>query len=108
MIGNKSLTLLFGLTVLLCSCSPISKEAKEELAKPVDCSTASDDIATLKSEKASVAKEISAGVQDIYPVGAIIHLIERNWTDGEKVATGQYNKAIEDKIERIQNECGVQ
>ena len=57
-------------SALLVSCSSISKEAKTQLAKPVNCETAKQDIATLEKEKASVARQAAAGVTSIMPIGA--------------------------------------
>ena len=47
--------------VLLPACNPISRQAKEDLAKPVDCFTAEQDIAMLKREEASVAETFVVG-----------------------------------------------
>ena len=64
----KILGLLVGL-VLLAGCGePISKEARQMKAKPIDCADAKEDIAALKSERASVLKQVGAGARFIIPV----------------------------------------
>lgn len=97
------------LIALLCtSCAPISKQAKADLANPIDCSNAQGDIQALQSEKASVAKQISAGLQDIVPTTAVVHLfLEQNYMDGWSVASGSYNKHLANKIDQIKSECEV-
>lgn len=91
----------------LTSCSAMSEEGKEELAKPVSCTTAEKDMQVLKEEHASVGKRIAAGVGDIFPVGAVVNIIGGTWTDNAKVASGDYNDQIEAKIKEIESSCGV-
>jgi hypothetical protein len=47
------------------------------------------------------------GVTAIVPIGLVIGLV--TFTEGEKikVATGEYNKALDAKIQEIQTQCGV-
>ncbi len=97
------------LTILVAACSsPISYEAKHELAQPVNCATAREDIRTLESEKASVAKMAKDGVTSVVPVGAAIGIL--TFTEKEKleVSTGVYNKKIDAKIAEIKRECGIE
>ena len=59
------------LTILVAACSsPISYEAKMDLAKSINCDTAREDIRTLESEKASVAERAKYGVTAVTPAGA--------------------------------------
>ena len=97
------------LAIFVAACSaPISKQAKEDLAKSVDCSTAKEDIRTLENEKASVAKMAKDGVTSVVPVGAAIGIL--TFTEKEKleVSTGVYNKKIDEKIAEIKRECGIE
>ena len=86
----------------------ISPQAKEELAQPVDCETAEQDIATLESERASVAKQISSGVRSVFPAAVVGGILRRDTKDRAKVAVGAYNKEIEAKITEIRQTCGLQ
>ena len=52
----KKSILVISLIFLVASCAPITKQAKEDLKKPVNCATAEEDIKTLDTEKARVLK----------------------------------------------------
>ena len=104
----KKSAMVILLIFLVASCSPITKQAKEDLKAPVNCATAQEDIKTLESEKARVLKEIINGVTEITPYGAAIGLI--TFTEDEKleVGTGTYNRRIDRKIAEIERECGLE
>ena len=95
-------------SALLVSCSSISKEAKAKLAKPVNCETAKKDMAMLEKEKASVARQAAAGVTSIWPVGAALALVTGDTKARAKVATGAYNRQIDEKITEIKKTCGLE
>jgi len=92
--------------ILLAGCSTISQKAKDDLAKPIDCSTAEEDIAALEKEKASVISQANAGSGMVMPTSAIIGILSGDYPDRTRVATGQYNKDIEEKIAQIKAACG--
>ncbi len=97
------------LVIFVAACSaPISKQAKEDLASPVNCATAREDIRTLESEKASAAKMAKDGVTGIVPAGAVLGII--TFTEKEKleVGSGTYNRKIDAKIAEIKRECGIE
>ncbi len=97
------------LTILVAACSsPISYEAKMDLAKSINCDTAREDIRTLESERASAAEMAKSGVTGLAPAGAVIGLI--TFTEKEKlqVASGVYNQKIDEKIAQIKRECGIE
>jgi hypothetical protein len=96
-----AISLLFGFG---CARS-IPEEVKAEMAKPVDCSTAEQDIATLEAEKASAAQQVSAGARSIIPVGAVAGLLRGDTRDRAAVASGKYNKELDTKIAEIKHEC---
>ncbi len=79
-----------------------------DLARPINCDTAEEDIRTLENEKASVAERAKYGVPAITPAGAALGLI--TFTEKEKlqVASGVYNKKIDEKIAQIKRECGIE
>lgn len=83
----------------------ISDEAKASLNTPVNCSTAGRDIKILEEEKASVGKQMLAGVRSIMPISAVAGILMGDYRDRVQVATGQYNNDIEAKIAQIKREC---
>ena len=96
------------LTILVAACSsPISRQAKEDLARPINCDTAEEDIRTLESEKASVAKRSLQGVTAIAPIGAVIGILTLTEKEKLEVSSGVYNKKIDEKIAEIKRECGI-
>jgi hypothetical protein len=96
------------LTILIAACaSPISQVAKDELAQPVNCATAEEDIRILEDEKASVVKQIENGVTAVAPVGAVIGIITMTEKDKLQVGTHYYNHKINEKIAEIKRKCGV-
>jgi len=104
---KKALLIVLSI-VLVAACAPITKQEKQELAKPIDCRTAEGDIRVLQSEKAHVAQEIANGVTAIFPAGAVIGIITGTESDKIKVASGDYNKMIDQKIAEIKTKCGLQ
>ncbi len=94
--------------ILLPACRAIPKEAKIELAKPVDCATAPQDIKILKSEKASVEKMFFDGVTAVAPAGAVLSILTLQEKDKLEVSIGVYNHRLTRKIEEIQKTCGIE
>ncbi len=97
------------LAIFVAACAaPISQQAKDDLAQPVNCATAAEDIRTLENEKASVAEMAKSGVTGLAPAGAVLGLI--TFTEDEKlsVASGTYNRKIDEKIAEIKRECGIE
>ena len=101
---SLALTVVVGVALVLGACADAGDK---EMAKPVNCSTAKQDIATLNKEKATVLREMGAGVQTFVPVGAIIGLFRGKYDQTSRIAGGQYNKDIDAKIAEIKKTCGV-
>jgi hypothetical protein len=105
---RKLVTLVLTTSFLTLACQTISKEAKEDLAKPVNCETALQDIMALENEKASVMKQIAEGVTAVAPAGAVIGILTLQEGDKLKVAVGEYNHQITEKIKEIKTTCGLE
>ena len=101
----KKLATIILTVFFLAACAPISQEAKQDLAKPINCATCAGDIRVLRGEKASVAKEIASGATAIYPAAAVMGILTGTEKAKFQVATGDYNKMIDDKIAQIQSAC---
>ena len=73
--NSLALTAIVGVALVLGACQSMGGGEKE-MAKPINCSTAKPDIATLQKERASVLREMGAGVQTFVPIGAVIGLFQ--------------------------------
>jgi len=96
--------------VLLAGCASTEKEKKEEAAAQtmkVNCATAEGDIRMLQGEKASAAQMAADGVTAIVPVGAVVGVA--SGTEGTKaqIATGEYNRVLDQKIAQIKSPCHI-
>ncbi len=108
----KILSLLVGLALLSGCGAPISEEARQMKAKPIDCADAKQDIAALRSERASVLRRVGAGARFIIPVAAVVNIFKEGSGSGaveehRRIASGDYNKAIDAKIAEIKSTCNV-
>jgi hypothetical protein len=99
---------VLGLAVLLGGCaSDYKKQAAAAEAMPVNCSTAEGDIRTLNSEKANVAQQIGMGVSAIAPIGLVAGVATGTEGTKAKVASGDYNKMLDQKIAEIKSTCSL-
>ena len=92
----------------MTACRTVSKEAKIELRKPVDCATAERDIEMLEKEKASVAKRFADGITAIVPAGAVLSILTLQEKDKLEVAIGEYNHKLDEKIREIKMTCDLE
>ena len=104
----KKEILVIGLVAILAACAPTTKQAQDDLQKPINCATAEGDIRVLKSEKKHVGAEIAAGITAIVPIGLVVHAAKGEEGQTMKVATGKYNKMIDARIAEIKEKCGVE
>jgi hypothetical protein len=98
----------FGLALLGASgCKTISDEARQDLASPVQCATAQEDVARLEAEKVSVAEQIAAGVRTVLPIALVAGAVQRDLGNRARVAIGDYNRDLDAKLLQIRRECGL-
>ena len=107
MTRSISIVLAFSATFLF-ACNPISKQAKEDMAKPVNCATAQGDLRVLRSEKGHVGSQIAAGITSVTPAGAVLGIL--TGTEGDKLeyAIGEYDHEINQKMDLIKRTCGIE
>jgi len=53
-----------------------------------------------------VARQIVAGVTSIVPAGIVIGLVTGTTGTKYRVATGEYNKKIDERIAAVKSKCG--
>ncbi len=95
--------------VLLAGCQgPNVQQVQQQEAAPVNCATAEGDLRTLQAEKVSTAKMIEDGVTAITPVGLVAGTATGKEKGKLQIASGDYNKMIDQKIAQIKSTCGIQ
>jgi hypothetical protein len=91
----------------LVGCALQEKKVEQGLTQPINCDIAEGDIRVLESEKAHVARQVVAGVTSIVPAGIVLGLVTGTTGTKLRVATGEYNKKIDERIADIKRTCGV-
>jgi hypothetical protein len=100
---------MLAVVVLAAGCQgPNVKQVQQQEAAPVNCATAEGDLRTLQSEKISTAKQIADGVTAITPIGLVAGAATGTEKGKLQMASGDYNKAIDQKIAQIKSTCGIQ
>lgn len=94
-------------SLLLASCVSSDKKMEADVKKPVNCATAQADIKTLQAEKASTMQKIGAGFETVIPISLVVGVASGTEGTNAKIAAGDYNKMIDQKITDIQAQCGV-
>lgn len=90
-------------------CAVQQKQVEKELASPapIDCRTAPGDVRMLQHEKANVVQRIAEGATSIYPASLVLGVVTGTEETKLKVAIGDYNEMIDERIREIQTRCGV-
>ena len=108
---KKRLLVVLTIAGLVCSLPAFAHEADDveaDLQKPIDCDTAEGDIRVLEGEKKHVASQVLNGVTAIAPAGIVFGLITGTEKKKLKVASGDYNKMITQRIAEIKDQCGIE
>lgn len=85
----------------------VSDETKADLRRPVNCATARQDVKLLEDERASLGKQVLSGVRSVFPIAAVAGILMGDYRDRVQVASGQYNRDLEAKIEQIKKTCNT-
>ena len=105
----KSIIALGCIIVLMTACAPFrQKEVMEEMDDPINCATAEGDIRMLEQEKVHIAQQILEGVTAITPAGIVIGVVTGTEEVKLKVAVGEYDKMIDERIAEIKEKCGIE
>ncbi len=73
----------------------------------VDCSTGQEDLSRLKHEKLSTMERMGKGVEAIFPISLVVHAAKGTEGKTVKMATGDYNKKIDERIVEIKKTFGL-
>ena len=105
---TMTITAIFLSTLLIAFASQDTiKKGQADAKKPVNCATAECDIRVLQSEKTHADQQMAAGASSVVPVGLVVGTVTGQEGTNVKVATGSYNKMLDDKIAEIKRECGL-
>ena len=105
-------TVLLGCASLLVGvvgCAMEQQQVEQSLDNParVDCRTAPGDLRVLQAEKANVAQRVVEGATAIYPAGLVMGVLTGTETTKISVATGEYDRMIDQRIALIKSTCGL-
>ena len=95
------------LLISVVGCAGNQKRVEQEMKQPISCAHAEGNIRALRHEKTHAMDQIAAGVESIVPAGAVVGLATGAEGTNIKVATGEYNKMIDNRIAEIKRKCGV-
>jgi hypothetical protein len=85
-----------------------SAASKTAHGESINCETAEQVIAILKSEEAPVEQEILVVAQSIEPAQAVTRILGGNCQDVTDVPAVRYDNDIDAKIAEITHSCGLQ
>ena len=108
MRNRNMIIIVMCLVLSVTGCAFQQKKVEKELKQPVNCATAEGDLRALKAEKVHVAQQIAEGVTAIIPISLVVGVVTMTEGTKLKVATGEYNKMIDNKIAEIKETCGVE
>lgn len=98
---------LVALAAAGCTASEDVAKVQAQVSAPVNCATAEGDIRMLQSEKASVGQEIARGVTAIVPASAVVGVVSGQEKAKLEIASGDYNRMIDERIGEIRAQCNL-
>ena len=101
------LTAIVGGLALLGGCAMQEKQTMESLKQPINCATAEGDLRVLQGEKAHVGQQVASGLTAIAPAGLVIGVLTGTESTKLKVAAGDYNTQIDQRIAAIKSTCNI-
>jgi hypothetical protein len=98
-----------GIAVLVVACAAQFQQQEQVLQQPIHiyCGTAAGDIRVLQSEKAHVTQQIAMGITAIEPAGMVMGVLMGTEQTNMQVASGDYNRIIDQRIADIKMTCGL-
>ncbi|HLN99916.1 MAG TPA: hypothetical protein VK208_15765 [Pyrinomonadaceae bacterium] len=95
------------LAAFASSCAAQYQANESALQQPINCATAEGDIRVLQGEKTNAAQQAALGATAIAPAGIVMGLVTGTENTKLQVATGEYNRMIDNKIAAIRKTCGM-
>ena len=95
----------FAVAALAAGCAMEEKKTMQSMNQPINCATAEGDIRVLQSEKTNVVAQIAQGATAIAPAGIVVGILTGTEATKLKVAAGDYNRQIDNRIGEIRSTC---
>jgi len=89
--------------VLASGCASKYAKVEEGFAQPINCSTAEIDIRALEEDNASKSAAAAAGLSYALPTT----IITGTGGSAYDVGNGDYNRKIDERIDRIRSTCKI-
>ncbi len=93
--------------ISVAGCAGNQKRVEQEMKQHINCAHAEGTIRALQHEKAHTGDQIVAGVQAIVPACLVIGIVTGTVCTNVRVATGEYNKMIDERLAEIRRTCGI-
>jgi hypothetical protein len=86
----------------------VAGPADADTSAPVDCSTAKDDLSTLRHEKEKTSDKAVGGILAFTPIGLVADAATGGdkMDKDQKLSAEEYNKKIDARIAQIKAKCG--
>ncbi|MGH8064485.1 MAG: hypothetical protein ACRERE_04460 [Candidatus Entotheonellia bacterium] len=92
---------------VVVACAAQFQQQEQALQQPINCATAEGDIRILQHEKSHVAQQVAMGITAIAPAGMVMGVLMGTEQTKLQVATGDYNRMIDQRIADIKMTCGL-
>lgn len=76
-----------------------------QLSQPLDCANAHQQVAQLESQYVSGSSRVLNGIATVLPTSALINLISGEYVSRVKLASGEFNQKITDRVAEINQYC---
>ena len=93
---------------LAAGCASKYQKVEESMEQPVNCATAQADIRALEEDKVSKATEAAEGMSYALPTTILVGAITGTGGAKYEVGTGEYNRKIDERIDKIRSTCKVE
>ena len=108
----KTKLLICTLTAAVITLGSGSSWSQDPEQKPIDCSTAQQDIQTLVHEHKSTDERIAKGAFSIMPIGIVLNeskkATESKAEKQKEMDIKEYNLKIDQRITNIKKTCNIQ
>ncbi len=105
----KNIALVTLLCMFISSCALHREQVEDDIKESpgVNCASAKGDLKILEDEKVGLVGQIASGVTMIVPAGLVIGILTGTIDNKFRVATGEYNDMLDNRIAQIKRTCSL-